>query len=152
MLRIVPGDLDDPQILELIATHVASARAETPSESAHALDIAELKSGDINFWAAWDDHRLLAIGALKQLSGREGEVKSMHTAQSVRRNGAGSAMLAHLIKTALAAGMKRISLETGSSEYFLPARTFYEKHGFKKCAPFADYVPDRHSVFMTLAL
>jgi putative acetyltransferase len=48
--------------------------------------------------------------------------------------------------------MKRISLETGSSKYFLPARTLYEKHGFMECAPFAAYVPDRNSVFMTLEL
>jgi len=151
-VRIDRGDLDDKRVCDLIVTHVTHARAETPPGSAHALDMAALRSSDISFWAAWDDDRLLAIGALKRLSGREGEVKSMHTVQSSRRNGAGSAILAHLIATARAEGMTRLNLETGSSDYFLPARTFYAKHGFTECAPFADYVPDRNSVFMTREL
>ena len=45
--------------------------------------------------------------------------------------------------------MTRLSLETGSWPYFAPARAFYRKHGFLECAPFADYVSDPNSVFMT---
>lgn len=76
----------------------------------------------------------------------------MHTAQAMRRRGAGSAMLRHIIATARAMGMSRLSLETGSWEYFRSARELYRSHGFVLCPPFADYVPDPNSVFMSLDL
>jgi putative acetyltransferase len=76
----------------------------------------------------------------------------MHTAQSARRKGAGSAMLRHIIASARESGMKRLSLETGSREYFRPAWGLYKGHGFTECAPFADYALDPNSVFMTLDL
>ena len=52
----------------------------------------------------------------------------------------------------LAAGYRRVSLETGTQEFFRPARTLYEKYGFRECGPFADYRLDPNSVFMTLEL
>jgi putative acetyltransferase len=76
----------------------------------------------------------------------------MHTAQAARRTGVGSAMLRHIIATARAGGMARLSLETGSWDYFAPARALYARHGFVECDPFGDYVLDPNSVFMTLDL
>jgi len=70
----------------------------------------------------------------------------------VRRKGAGSAVLRHIIAAARAAGMARLSLETGTWDYFRPARAFYARHGFIECPPFADYVLDPNSVFMSLDL
>jgi putative acetyltransferase len=61
-------------------------------------------------------------------------------------------MLRHIIATARARGMSRLSLETGSWEYFWPARALYKSHGFVECPPFAGYVPDPNSVFMSLDL
>ena len=152
MIRIAAGDLEDPRVVELLRVHVNTARAETARGSAHALDVAGLQSPDIEFWTIWDDEELLGIGALKRLSPDHGEVKSMHTASSARRKGVGSAMLRHIIAAARARGYSRLSLETGSWEYFNPARALYESHGFKECPPFAHYVPDPNSVFMTLDL
>jgi putative acetyltransferase len=73
----------------------------------------------------------------------------MHTAQAMRGKRVGSAMLRHIIATARARGMSRLSLETGSWEYFRPARELYRGHGFVECPPFADYVLDPNSVFMS---
>src|SRR5208282_3679041 len=100
----------------------------------------------------WEGEALLGVGALKRLSPDHGEVKSMHTARAARRRGAGSAMLRHIIASAREGGMSRLSLETGSWEYFMPARALYWSYGFAACEPFAGYVPDRNSVFMTLDL
>jgi putative acetyltransferase len=152
MMRIVEGDLCDPRVVDLLHIHLTSARAETAPGSAHALDLSGLQSPDINFWTIWDDETLLGVGALKRLSGDHGEVKSMHTAQSMRGKGAGSAMLRHIIATARKSGMSRLSLETGTWEYFRPAQAFYRSHGFVECPPFADYVLDPNSVFMSLDL
>ena len=49
-------------------------------------------------------------------------------------------------------GLTRISLGTGSAEFFRPARKLYQKFGFDYCEPFGDYRPDPNSVFMTRTL
>jgi len=151
-MRIIPGDFSDPRVRDLVYTHQTRARAETAVGSAHALDLTALQSPDISFWTIWNDETLLGIGALKRLSADHGEIKSMHIVESIRRKGAGRAMLNHIIATARARGMKRLSLETGSWEYFEPARALYRSHGFVECPPFADYLPDPNSVFMSLDL
>ena len=152
MMRITPGDFSDPRVIDLLQIHLTSARAETAPGSAHALDLIELQSPNVSFWTVWEGEVLLGIGALKRLSHDHGEVKSMHTAQSARRRGVGGAMLRHIIASARKSGMSRLSLETGSWEYFRPARTLYRSHGFVECAPFPDYVLDPNSVFMSLGL
>jgi putative acetyltransferase len=87
-----------------------------------------------------------------QIAPDHGEVKSMHTVAAARRRGAGSAMVSHIIEAARGAAMTRLSLETGSWDYFKPAIALYRRHGFVECPPFADYKPDPNSVFMTLDL
>jgi len=151
-MKITDGGLDDPRVRTLLAHHFASARAETASGSAHALDLSGLKSPAVHFWSAWDGDQVIAIGALKQLSESHGEIKSMHTEQSHRRKGVGSAMLRHILERARRMGLSRLSLETGSWPYFVPARELYRRHGFVECPPFGSYLPDPNSVFMTLEL
>lgn len=152
MMRIVEGDLSDPRVIALLEIHVTNARAQTAPGSAHALDLSGLKSPDMTFWTIWDGESLLGMGALKSLSDSQGEVKSMYTVQSVRRKGIASAMMNHIIVTARARRMSRLSLETGAWDYFRPARAFYKKYGFVECAPFGDYILDPNSVFMSLDL
>ena len=90
--------------------------------------------------------------ALKRLTAVHGEVKSMHTAEAFRRQGVGSVLLRHVIDAARGEGMERVSLETGSSAYFVAARAFYARHGFVECGPFGEYVVDANSVFMTMEI
>lgn len=149
MVEIVFGGLADPQVVHLLSVHVSTARAQTAPGSAHALDLSGLQAPEISFWSAWEQRHLLAVGALKRLSTIHGEVKSMHTAEVARRRGIGSTMLRHIIDVARMSGMTRLSLETGSSDYFKPALTLYQRHGFVECAPFDTYRPDRNSIFLT---
>ena len=151
-MQFVEGNFDHPEVLALLDAHVTRARAETGRGSAHALDLSGLKTPDIRFWSLWDGDRLIGLGALKTLSSDHGEVKSMHTAEQARQKGAGSAMLDHILGQAREMGLSRVSLETGSWDYFVPARAFYRRHGFVECGPFADYKPDPNSVFMTRML
>jgi putative acetyltransferase len=152
VMTIIAGDLNNSQVSGLLEHHATTARAETARGSAHALGLEGFKASDINVWAAWDCDTLLAVGALKRLSIDHGEIKSMHTAQACRRKGVGTAMLLHIVEAARAMGLSRLSLETGSWPYFLPARELYKRHGFLECPPFGQYVPDPNSVFMTLEL
>ncbi len=151
-MRIETADLDDPRVADLLRVHLATARAATAPGSAHALDLDGLRATAIDVWAVWDGAVLLGVGALKRLSPDLGEVKSMHTAQAARGRGVGSAMLRHIIATARDSGLSRLSLETGSWDYFRPARAFYRRHGFVDSPPFDAYADDPNSVFLTLDL
>lgn len=153
MVRIELGDLDDGRVVALLAHHVATATAQTAPGSAHALDVEKLRSPAITLWAAFDEGGgLVGVAALKELSGGHGEVKSMHTAEGARRRGVGGALLRHVIRVAAERGIRRLSLETGSSDYFAPARAFYRRHGFVECEPFEGYLKDPNSVFFTMEL
>lgn len=148
-------ELDDParaDVFALLEEHLRNMHELSPPASVHALDIAGLKSPDITFWTVRDGTTLLGCGALKELDPEHGEVKSMRTPASLRRRGAGRAVLRHILQEARARGYRRLSLETGSMDSFAPARRLYETFGFTYCGPFADYRPDPNSVFMTLAL
>ncbi|HYC33989.1 MAG TPA: GNAT family N-acetyltransferase [Gemmatimonadales bacterium] len=151
-MRIIEGGLDDPRVVALLDIHVTRARGETQRGSAHALDVTELKGADVTFWSAWEGEEVVGVGALRRLTAEHGEIKSMHTAEAARGRGVASALLARIMETARASGMTRISLETGSWPYFLPARAFYARHGFIECGPFGSYRPDPNSVFMTREL
>jgi len=135
-----------------LAEHLRSMYELSPPESVHALDLAALRGSDITFWTAWSNSELLGCGALKELSPAHGEIKSMRTRSARRRQGVARAMLQHIIAEARARSYARLSLETGSMEAFEPARRLYEAFGFGYCPPFADYIEDPNSSFMTLEL
>jgi putative acetyltransferase len=82
----------------------------------------------------------------------QAEVKSMRTVEAHLRKGVAARMLAHIVQVARDRGFERLCLETGTAPAFAPARALYERHGFRYCGPFADYVEDPFSVFMCLPL
>ena len=148
-------DLDDParpDVLALLEEHLKSMHELSPPESVHALDVNGLKTRDVTFWTIREGDLLLGCGALKELEPGHGEIKSMRTPLTLRRRGAGRAILEHILGEARRRGYRRLSLETGSMEAFAPARTLYGSFGFKFCGPFGDYVLDPNSMFMTLEL
>lgn len=151
-LEIQPGDLDRADVQELLAAHLAFARAVSPAESVHALDHSGLRALDITFWTAREDGSLVACGALRELEHEHGEVKSMHTRAAVRGRGYGARMLEHLVTESRRRGYRRLSLETGTAAAFDPARALYTRFGFQICPPFGSYREDSSSVCMTLAL
>jgi putative acetyltransferase len=144
-------DLRDPRIAVFLEEHLADMRRVSPPESVHALDLDGLRQPHIRFWSAWTDGgaTLAGTGALKQLSGTHGEVKSMRTSGALRGRGVASAILTHLLAQARAQGWERVSLETGSQPFFAPARALYARHGFTVCGPFEGYREDPASCFMT---
>jgi putative acetyltransferase len=151
-MKIKLDDLSHPAIHALLNEHLQSMYELSPPESVHALDIESLRQPGITFWSAWDGVVLLGCGALKELDREHGEVKSMRTPNANRRQGAGRAILAHIVDVAQARSYRRLSLETGSMEAFKPAQKLYESFGFVYCGPFGDYAEDPYSVFMTRSL
>lgn len=150
MTTVVLGGLDRPDVLSLLGEHLADMFATSPPESVHALDVSALRDRSVEFWTARsDDGVLLGCGALKDLGGGHGEIKSMRTTAAARGRGVATALLGHLLDRARDRAMTRVSLETGTEDYFAAARRLYRRHGFAECEPFGDYVLDPHSVFLT---
>jgi putative acetyltransferase len=145
-------DLRGPEIAALLQEHLRDMYRVSPPESVHALDLDSLRKPDITFWTIWDADILAGCGAIKELDPQHAEIKSMRTASAHRRKGVAKQLLQHLLDEAKQRGYTRVSLETGSMDFFMPARALYASFGFKNCPPFSDYIEDPNSVFMTKEL
>lgn len=136
----------------LFARHTADMHADTPPESIHMMDASQLNEVGAQFFVLRDGGQPIGMGAFKPFEGTHAEIKSMHVLSEYRGKGMSRLMLQRIVEEAKAAGMTRLSLETGSQELFRPARILYERAGFAICPPFGSYVLDPMSVFMTLSL
>ncbi|MFC9896319.1 GNAT family N-acetyltransferase [Nocardia sp. NPDC127579] len=151
-LRIAVDPLDGPEIADLLTGHLAEMHAHSPEDSVHALDLDELRKPEITCWSGRIGAGLVGCVALKELDPTHGEIKSMRTATGYTGRGIAAALLTHLLDVARTRGYERVSLETGTAEFFAPAVRLYRRHGFDFCGPFAGYISDPHSVFLTLRL
>lgn len=147
--RIDPVVAPTWDVAELVTRHFEMMQAQTPSESCHVMSADDLFATGAKVFALREDEVILGIAAFKPLEAGHCELKSMHTRAEARGKGVGAALVQHILAEAAGLGISRVSLETGSEEPFAPARRLYERHGFSYCAPFADYVDDPLSVFMT---
>jgi putative acetyltransferase len=152
VIRIDVDDLSGPEVAALLTEHVQQMRSLTPEEYAFALDLDELRRPGVTFWSAYDGDTVVGCAAIMRLDVGHAELKSMRTKASRQRSGVASRLLEHIIAAARGMGYTRLSLETGTDEFFRPARTLYEKFGFTYCEPFADYTASPYNTFMTLSL
>jgi putative acetyltransferase len=141
-----------PDVAALLARHLRFSLAETPAQYSFALDQDGLEDEAVTLFSFREHGTLLGIGAIKQLGRRHAEIKSMHTAEAARGRGIGRAMLTHLVEVARGRGFRKLSLETGTTTAFAPARALYASAGFVLCGPFANYQPSEHNIFMTMDL
>ena len=146
------ADFADPALAAFLQAHLDDMEPTAPPESRHALDLADLQRDDVRLWVAAAADRLVGTAALAVVGDGHEELKSMRTDPHVRGQGIASRLLAHALDDARSRHVGRISLETGSMEFFAPARAFYARAGFEPCPPFGSYVDDPHSTFMTMVL
>ena len=151
-MRIIEDDLSGEAIRALLAYHFEQMHVNSPPGMAYVLDIDGLKAPGVSFWSIWDGDDLLGCGALKELSGDHGEIKSMRTHPDHMGKGAGAALLDHSITVARERGYKRLSLETGSTPTFLAAIALYKKRGFENGDSFAGYAASDFNQFFHLDL
>ncbi|WP_051407441.1 GNAT family N-acetyltransferase [Nocardia sp. CNY236] len=151
-LRFEVDDLTSPEMLAFLAEHLTDMAANSPPDSVHALAPEALRDPSVTIWSVWEGSTLVGCGALKTLDPEHAEVKSMRTAAGYTRRGIASALLTHIIAIARNRGYRRLSLETGSADYYRPAIRLYQRHDFQQCPPFGEYTEDPHLVFMTLEL
>ena len=151
-MKSLENNFDHPEVNSLLTKHFIELRSVSPEGSAHVLDIPGLKISSIKFWSLWDNDQLLGCGALKFLSNTHGEFKSIRVADKHRKKGMGEKIISHLITEAKKIGIKKLSIETGAGEFFLPARKLFKKFGFKTCKPFAHYKEDPNSCYFDLEI
>jgi putative acetyltransferase len=153
---VITVRLDDPtspEAAQLIARHTAGMGLTTPAEHRFVLGANALNHPDTAFFTAWDGDQLAGMGAIKDLGDGHAEIKSMRTDPAHLRKGVGAAVLTALIDAGRARGFQRLSLETGTSDDFVPAHALYRRFGFADCSAFADYPADSpHNCYMTLHL
>jgi len=149
MIRSVEGNFDNPEVNELLTKHFIELRAASPEGSAHVLDIPGLKIPSIKFWSLWENEKLFGCGALKFLEKDHGEFKSIRVHDNFRKKGNGVKVINHLIEEAKKLDIKRLSIETGAGDFFIPARKLFNKCNFLPCKPFAHYKLDKNSIYLT---
>jgi len=151
-MRSVEGNFNDPKVDELLKKHFIELRSVSPAGSTHVLDVDGLKDPSIKFWSLWEENELMGCGALKFLNEEHGEFKSIRVADKFRKQGYGIKVIKHLIEEAKKLNIKKISIETGSGDFFISARKLFSRCGFKSCKPFAHYKEDINSCYMNILI
>ena len=151
-MQIVPGDLEDARVQDLLRAHLDGMHANSPPGNVFALDLSGLKAPGLDFYTAWDGGALMGMGALKALDDGSGEIKSMRTHLAHLRKGVAAALLEHIIAEARARNYYRLSLETGSGPAFDAALALYRRYGFVEGAAFGDYEKSDFNQFFHLVL
>jgi putative acetyltransferase len=149
-MKSIEGNFENTEVNELLKKHFIELRSVSSEGSTHVLDIDGLKDKSIKFWSLWENNELIGCGALKFLEKHHGEFKSIRVADKFRKNGMGEKIISHLIDQAKQIGIKKLSIETGSGDFFAPARKLFKKFGFKECEPFAHYKEDPNSCYYSL--
>ncbi|WP_226698785.1 GNAT family N-acetyltransferase [Qipengyuania gaetbuli] len=144
-MRIAEASLADPAVRDLIAFHQQDMEAMSPPGTSFALDLSGLSGAETTVLGAWEGEELVAIGALKRLGSGQAELKSMRTRPKHLGKGIAKAVLEALIDLSRAERIARLSLETGTSDEFVPAIGLYTKYGFERGDAFADYVNGPHN-------
>ncbi len=149
---VAAEDVAADDVLALLGQHLGQMHQWSPADKIHALPAEKLRAPDVTFFAARTDGVLAAVGAMREIDGVSGEIKSMRAADHFLGQGAGHAILLALLAEARARGYAWVGLETGRHPSFEAAHRLYLRHGFAECAAFGDYVSDDFSLCMRLDL
>ena len=144
-MKVEHARLDDPDVRALIAYHQQDMYRMSPPGTSWALDLTGLSGPETTVLGAWDGAALLGIGALKRLDSDTVELKSMRTLPDHLGKGVAKAILEELLLICQSEGYTRVSLETGTSDEFVPAITLYQQRGFVRGEAFSNYENGPHN-------
>ena len=151
-MKAIENNFDDIKVNELLKKHFTELRSVSPAGSTHVLDIEGLKNETIKFWSIWKNKDLIGCGAIKILNHNHGEFKSIRVNDKFREKGYGKKIISILISKSKDIGLKNIFIETGSGNFFEPARKLFKSCGFKECDPFSHYKIDPNSCYMKISI
>ncbi len=145
--------VDDPRARRLAPfSHpiLRSARATTPRDTRSPWRGAP-RGPEVTFLSARRG-TVVVDSSAKRIDDSHAELKSMHTRAEVRRRGIAKALVAYILAFARQAGYERVSLETGTTHEFLPARSLYASMGFMPYDPFGAYQASPYNSFLSITL
>ena len=149
MTRIALERADQPEVVTLIDELDAYQKPLYPPECHYGIDIDALIQPNVLFAVArTDDGEAVGCAAVVRNGeqGEWGEIKRMFVRPALRGRGVAQALVAFLERSARERGVALVRLETGVSQP--EALRFYERAGYVRRGPFADYPDDPLSVFM----
>jgi putative acetyltransferase len=149
-LRIALESARQSDVIALVDELDAYQTVLYPPESNHGIDIDALSQANVLF-AVLRDQNGAAIGCGAVVIGEDfGEIKRMFVRPDFRGRGAAKALLAFLEVESARRGCTSIMLETGISQP--EALALYARCGYSRRGPFARYIDDPLSVFMSKQL
>ena len=142
ILEVRPNSADAVQLIRELDEHLLSH--SYPPQSRHAFSVDKLVREDVVFFITYCDGELAGCGGIK-LFDEYAEVKRMFVRPVHRGKGLGKAMLNRLADCAKSREVGLLRLETGI--YEVEAIGLYEGFGFRRRAPFGEYVEDPLSIY-----
>jgi putative acetyltransferase len=141
-------NLNDPDVLSLVARSDEYLSSLYPPESNHAESLEALVGEDSAFFAGYADERLVACGAVKIVEEDVdyGEIKRVFVREEHRGKRFASKVMQHLETYLIKGGVKVVRLEAGPMQP--EALALYRKLGYVERGPFGSYRTDPLSVFM----
>ena len=143
---IAPGDPLSPEGLALIEGSEQALREFYTAEESFAYSPEELTAPGVIFYIA-SDAQDTPLGCVASVDmGDYVEIKRLFVTPPAQGTGLGRALMARLEKDAQADGHTLMRLETG--DLLVAACTLYERMGYRRRGPFADYPDVPTSTFM----
>ena len=136
-LVIEPARLDDPAALELIELVQGEYVVRYGGRDKAPIDVAEFLPPAGLFLLARLDGAAAGCGGWRNLGDGRAEIKRMFTAAEHRNRGVARSVLAELERTAAAAGIEELVLETGTVQP--EAIALYESSGYQPIDGFGYY-------------
>lgn len=141
---------DQPDVMALIEASDVYALERYPSEACFGTDLVGLTSPNITFLVARRGGVAEGCGAIKWFTDGTAELKRVFVSEAARGSGLGRRIMARLETLAAERRVKTLYLETGPLN--TEAVAMYRRLGYVECGPFADYVANPYSLFMTRKL
>jgi ribosomal protein S18 acetylase RimI-like enzyme len=147
---VTPRTYDDPDVVRMVAEVQAEYVQMYGSPDEAAVDPGEFvpPAGLIMVGALGGD--AVATGGWRRRAPGQAEIKRMYVAARARRQGLARLMLAEVERTAAAAGVTRLVLNTGSLQ--VPAIALYRAAGYADSEAFGHYAEIDGAVFLAKEL
>jgi GNAT superfamily N-acetyltransferase len=144
-VRIEVVAYDHPDAARLVAELQREYEVRYGGRDGTPVDPAEFAAPGGLFLVGYLDDAPVACGGWRR-RGTDAEAKRMYVARAARRSGLARAMLAELERSALAAGHRRMILETGTQQP--EAVALYRSAGYTPIAAFGHYARSPRSIHL----
>lgn len=142
-IEVAPARLDDPDALELTELVQGEYVLRYGGRDEAPMEVAEFLPPEGLFLLARLDGAAAGCGGWRDLGAGRAEIKRMFTVGEYRNRGVARALLAELERTAAAAGIGELVLETGTVQP--EAIALYESSGYRPIDGFGYYAGRRLS-------